>query len=178
MFIITTKLYDVLEVIIILKLVEAPAIKYDAIVEYRNSYYNQDDVFPIINQIEKYYTLLDKDVYHYYFLVDETNLDYIIGTGCINPFPTPEFVKKNRGCIGYSIRPNERNKGYGTKILGLLLEKCKAFNLKYVSISCLESNAASKLIIEKHGGEFRKTFVDSKTNESGINYVIKLGKKM
>jgi len=176
--IIITKLYDVLKVIVMLKLVEATAIKQESIIDYRNSYLNKAEVFPIISQIEYYYIFLDKDIYYYYFLVDESNSDYIIGAGCINPFPTPEFAKKNKGCIGYSIRPKERDKGYGTKILSLLLEKCKDFKLEYVTISCLERNLASKLIIERNGGEFRNYFVDLETNEKGVKYIIKLGKKV
>lgn len=97
--IIIAKLYDILKVIVILKLVEATAIKQESIIDYRNSYLNKAEVFPIISQIEYYYIFLDKDIYHYYFLVDESNPDYIIGAGCINPFPTPEFAKKTRDVL-------------------------------------------------------------------------------
>jgi predicted acetyltransferase len=56
------------------------------------------------------------------------------------------------GNIGYKIRPGQRQKGYGTKILELTLTKAKTFGLKRVLLTCDDDNIASAKIIEKNGG--------------------------
>jgi predicted acetyltransferase len=56
------------------------------------------------------------------------------------------------GNIGYKIRPGQRQKGYGTKILELTLAKAKTFGLKRVLVTCDDNNIASAKIIEKNGG--------------------------
>ena len=56
----------------------------------------------------------------------------------------------NRGSqIFYKILPQYRNKGYGTIMLNLALEKCKEFGFKTIRINCDYKNIASKKIIEK-----------------------------
>lgn len=56
----------------------------------------------------------------------------------------------NRGSqIFYKILPQYRNKGYGTIMLNLALEKCKEFGFKTIRINCDDKNIASKKIIEK-----------------------------
>jgi predicted acetyltransferase len=64
-----------------------------------------------------------------------------------------DWSKKFAGHIGYAIRPTERNKGYGSKILELALQKAKKLGLKKVLLTCNESNIASKKIIIKNNGE-------------------------
>ena len=62
------------------------------------------------------------------------------------------------GHIGYAIRQTERNKGYGTKILSLLLVECKKLNITKVQIGANANNIASNRIIVKNGGIlFRST---------------------
>lgn len=56
------------------------------------------------------------------------------------------------GHIGYAIRPSARKKGYGTKILELILPKAKELGLKKILLTADESNIASQKIIEKNGG--------------------------
>jgi len=58
------------------------------------------------------------------------------------------------GHIGYEIRPSERKKGYGSKILALSLKKAKKLGIKKVFVTCNEDNLGSKKIIEKNGGVF------------------------
>lgn len=66
-----------------------------------------------------------------------------------------ENLMKVGGHIGYAIRPSARQKGYGTKILELVLPKAKEIGLRKVLLTCDESNIASKKIIEKHRGQFQ-----------------------
>jgi len=65
-----------------------------------------------------------------------------------------ELLRKQGGHIGYVIRPSERRKGYGIKILALALKKAKHLGFKKVLITCNEDNIGSKKIIEKNGGIF------------------------
>lgn len=57
------------------------------------------------------------------------------------------------GNIGYSIRPSERRKGYGTIQLKLAVEKARELGLNRVLVTCRENNLGSKKTIEKCFGE-------------------------
>lgn len=72
---------------------------------------------------------------------------------------------KTGGHIGYAIRPSERKKGYGTKILKLALPKAKKLGIKKALITCDEDNIGSRKIIEANGGIFENTMT---TNEGII----------
>lgn len=63
-----------------------------------------------------------------------------------------EFLYNEGGHIGYSIRPTERKKGYGTLLLKLGLEKCKELNLNKVLITCDKSNTGSAKVIQNNKG--------------------------
>ncbi|PKO12999.1 MAG: GNAT family N-acetyltransferase [Chloroflexi bacterium HGW-Chloroflexi-10] len=56
------------------------------------------------------------------------------------------------GHIGYSIRPSERKKGYGTQQLALILAECRQLGYKKVMITCDWDNIGSYKIIESNGG--------------------------
>lgn len=56
------------------------------------------------------------------------------------------------GHIGYDVRPSERRKGYGTRLLALTLERARAAGLARVLLTCDTQNTASARIIEKNGG--------------------------
>ena len=62
-----------------------------------------------------------------------------------------ENLKIRGGNIAYTIRPSQRRKGYGTVILQKLLQKAKERGMEDVWITCMESNIASRRIIEKNG---------------------------
>jgi len=68
-----------------------------------------------------------------------------------------EHLREIGGHIGYAIRPSEREKGYGNKILELALPKAKELGIIRVRITCDEDNAPSRKIIEKNGGIFDGT---------------------
>ncbi len=85
----------------------------------------------------------------YYWLVDEKN-NYFIGEICIRHRLTEE-LKQYGGHIGYGIRFSEWNKGYGTLMLRLALEKAKALGITYALITCDDDNYGSSKVMEKNG---------------------------
>ena len=85
-----------------------------------------------------------------------------------------DYLLAYGGHIGYSIRPNERRKGYGKKQLLLGLQKCKEIPLKKVLITCLKDNLASSKTIESCGGILENIQYDADTKNSYLRYWITL----
>jgi len=75
----------------------------------------------------------------------------VIGSGrlrhCLN-----DFLEKESGHIGYAIRKTERGKGYGNKILELLIDKCREMKINPVQISANIDNEYSNKVILCNGG--------------------------
>ena len=67
-----------------------------------------------------------------------------------------DFLEKYVGHIGYSIRPSERKKGYGTWMLKAVLPYCKEIALTQVLVCCELGNDASRRTILSAGGIFDK----------------------
>ena len=61
------------------------------------------------------------------------------------------------GHIGYAIRPSDRNKGYGTRILELALPFARSLGVQNVLLTCDDDNTGSVKIIEKSGGVLENT---------------------
>jgi len=76
------------------------------------------------------------------------------------------------GNIDYDISPLYRNRGYGTKILNLILEKAKEIGLNDVVLLCTLNNIASKKIIEKNNGKFLEVVFDAEDNKELYKYRI------
>ncbi len=58
------------------------------------------------------------------------------------------------GNVYYKIRTSERNKGYGTKILSLALDKFRELQFKEIYTNASAGNVGSAKVIENNGGEF------------------------
>ena len=58
------------------------------------------------------------------------------------------------GHIGYSVRPNERGKGYAREMLRLQLQNCARRGINRVLVTCSPSNIASEKTILANGGVF------------------------
>jgi predicted acetyltransferase len=69
------------------------------------------------------------------------------------------FLREFGGHIGYSVRPSERRRGYGTDMLRSALENCRALGLNEIMLSCRSDNEASRKTILKCGGVFERESV-------------------
>lgn len=83
----------------------------------------------------------------YWLLVD----DIPIGMGKIRHRLTPA-LKIHGGNLSYSITPQQRNKGYGTILLDLLLKEAKRLQLDEVLVTIYRYNEPSHQVIIKNGG--------------------------
>lgn len=84
-----------------------------------------------------------------YWLVDDEKA-YFIGEIAVR-HRLNEALLRRGGHIGYGIRCSEWNRGYGTKMLSLALEKAKERQLSPLLITCNDDNLASARVMEKNG---------------------------
>jgi predicted acetyltransferase len=77
----------------------------------------------------------------------------ILGCSRIRHRLTP-YLARQGGHIGYDVRPSERRKGYGTRLLRLTLAEAQRIGLTRVLVTADEANVPSWRIIEKNGGEY------------------------
>ena len=85
----------------------------------------------------------------YYWLVDDER-DYFIGEISIRHKLT-EALEQYGGHIGYGVRYSEWNKGYGTQMLKLALEKAQQRGLNIILITCDDDNLGSARVMEHNG---------------------------
>ena len=75
----------------------------------------------------------------------------IVGSIAVRHYLNDSLLKSG-GHIGYGIRPSERRKGYGTKMLALALEKCREFGIEKALVTCDKVNIASAKTALRNGG--------------------------
>lgn len=63
-----------------------------------------------------------------------------------------EGLLKDGGHIGDGIRPSERGKYFGTRMIALALEECGRLDIRDALMCCGKDNAASARTIIKNGG--------------------------
>ena len=85
----------------------------------------------------------------YYWLVDDKTQRFI-GEITIR-HRLNGALERIGGHIGYGVRLTAQNKGMGTLMLKLALEKAAKMGLAQVLITCDENNIASARIMEKNG---------------------------
>lgn len=65
-----------------------------------------------------------------------------------------DYLAKYAGHIGYSVRPDERRRGYAKAMLAAALPFCWQLGLERVMITCARENEASRRTILANGGVF------------------------
>lgn len=89
----------------------------------------------------------------YWLFID----DKPVGISKLRHSLTEKLIEKG-GHIGYSIRPSQRNKGYGKIILRETLKKAAQKGIKQALITCHSDNIRSKKVIESAGGELQDIY--------------------
>jgi len=87
----------------------------------------------------------------------------IIGTIAVRHYLNDSLMKSG-GHIGYGIRPSERRKGYGTKMLALALEKCREFGIEKALVTCDKVNIASAKTAMRNGGVLENEIIEDDGN--------------
>lgn len=83
-----------------------------------------------------------------------------------------DYLEKYIGHIGYSVRPSERGKGYGTWILKNSLIYCSELGIGRIILCCDKKNIVSKKIIEKNGGIFEDEVFAPEEKEYVLKYIV------
>lgn len=90
------------------------------------------------------------------FLYIRKSDDRLVGMIQVRHYLT-EYLAKYAGHIGFSVRPSEQRKGYGTSMLRTALGYCPKIGLDKILISCDENNPASEKTILNSGGVYEST---------------------
>ena len=85
-----------------------------------------------------------------------------------------DYLLRQGGHIGYSIRPTERKKGLGALQLSLGLQKCRELGLSRVLVTCDKSNPGSSGVIRNNGGVLENEVTDHASGEMVQRYWISL----
>jgi len=85
-----------------------------------------------------------------------------------------QSLLREGGHIGYDIRPSERRKGYGTRILARTLERARDRGLRRVLVTCDTDNVASARIIQNNGGKFESEMISERSGKPVSRYWIEL----
>lgn len=84
------------------------------------------------------------------------------------------WLEQMGGHIGYVIRPSERRKGYGTRILEMALDEARTIGLTRALVTCDPDNIGSARIIERNGGVRDVDSQDPETGRLTLRYWIDL----
>ena len=85
-----------------------------------------------------------------------------------------DYLRNFGGHIGYSVRPDERRKGYASWMLSQVLPYCRELGMERVMISCLVENEASRRTILRNGGVYENTVHEADSHVDLQRYWIKL----
>lgn len=111
-----------------------------------------------------------------YFYVREED-DRIVGMTNIR-LALNDFLRKEGGHIGYSIRPTERRKHYATAMLNEALKVCRTIGIQNVIVTCDKANIGSSGVIKNCRGELEAEFYSDTYGEILQRYVIHLAEPL
>lgn len=106
-----------------------------------------------------------------YFYVREED-DCIVGM-CNLRLALNDFLRKEGGHIGYSVRPTERCRHYATDMLANALQLYDVLGIQEVIVTCDKENPASTKVITNNGGELVDEFYSEFFEETIQKYVIR-----
>lgn len=89
-----------------------------------------------------------------------------------------ENLKKIGGHIGYSIRPEERKKGYNKINLYLGLKECQKHGIKEVLMDCDKDNIGSAKTMQALNGVLIKEWYDKQKDRTIQYYIIDVDKSL
>lgn len=160
---------------------------WEQLVSYREEFINNNDSmdgcgplkrfsdsYKYLAEVEKYKnkdTVPEGKVMATQFLCVREHDDRLVGMIQIRHYLT-DYLEKYIGHIGYSVRPSERKKGYGTWILKEALNHCKELGIDKVILCCDKNNKGSKKIIEKNGGVFMEEIFNPQEGDYVLKYMI------
>jgi predicted acetyltransferase len=78
------------------------------------------------------------------------------------------------GHVGYSVRPSERLKGYGTHLLEAAIEMARGMDIDRVLVTCDPKNVPSARVITKCGGVIEDQFYHEHLGHDVSRYWIAL----
>ncbi len=106
-----------------------------------------------------------------YFLLKDGQV--FLGSTRLRHYLVPDLEIEG-GNIGYDIRPSQRRKGYGTRMLALCLDRAWELGLERVMVTCDTSNIASARVIERNGGVLEDYTTSPESGEQVSRYWIAL----
>lgn len=101
-----------------------------------------------------------KNVPNSTFFCLDTERNIFVGAVNIRHYLNEELMLGG-GHIGDGIRPSERGKGLGTKMIALALEECDKLGIKEVLMCCDKDNIASAKTIIKNGGVLENEILEN-----------------
>ena len=85
-----------------------------------------------------------------------------------------DYLEKYAGHIGFSVAPDERRKGYGSRMLAEALGKCRELGLDRVLVTCSTDNEGSRKTILRNGGVYESTVYEPDDREYLERYWIEI----
>ena len=84
-----------------------------------------------------------------------------------------DYMSKHGGHISYSVRPSERRRGYGKRMLAMVLPYAKLLGHTKVLVVCHTDNEPSRRTILADGGIYEQTYFSELDNIYNENYWIR-----
>ena len=108
------------------------------------------------------------------FFAVRTCDEKIVGIINIRHTLNSEFMLNYGGHIGYTVRPQERRKGYASQMLCQAFIRCRELGFDRVLLTCDPQNAASCRVIEACGGTMENEIPYLDTDELVRRYWIQI----